>query len=139
MKRFFILASAAIVALASCAKTEVVYKDAPQEIAFKQVTNVMTKATETLTTDMGVFAWTSETTPQNYFGLAKKFAADGTIWKANPAQYYPLQTALDFACYAPYSGLLEWSYDNGTQTLVSPAIDDVKAIDVLYGERIYAD
>ena len=45
MKRFFILASAAIVALASCAKTEVVYKDAPEEIAFKQITGVMTKST----------------------------------------------------------------------------------------------
>lgn len=44
MKRFFILASAAIVALASCAKTEVVYKDAPEQIAFKQITGPMTKA-----------------------------------------------------------------------------------------------
>ena len=136
MKRFFILASAAIVALASCAKTEVVYKDAPQEIAFKQVTGAMTKATETLTTDMGVFAYTAD--GNYYFGPVLFYDVDD-VWKGSPAQYYPLQTDLDFACYAPYTGLLEWSYDNGTQTLVSPAIDDVKAIDVLYGERIYAD
>ena len=42
MKRLFILA-AATVALASCAKTQVVYNEEPQEIAFRQVENVMTK------------------------------------------------------------------------------------------------
>ena len=57
MKRFFILASAAIVALASCAKTEVVYNDAPEQIAFKQITDVMTKSTHTLSSGvLGVFA-----------------------------------------------------------------------------------
>lgn len=49
MKRLVILA-AAIVALASCAKTQVVYNEEPQEIAFKTVSGVMTKGPVTGTT-----------------------------------------------------------------------------------------
>ena len=136
MKRFFILASAAIVALASCAKTEVVYKDGPQEIAFKQVTNVMTKADpEALVGDMGVYAYTS-TDPTLYFGPVK-FIQNGTYWTGDPAQYYPLQTGLDFACYSPYDAA--WGYNNTTQTLTSPLFEDVKSVDILFGEKIYAD
>ena len=55
MRRFFILASAAIVALASCAKTQVVYNDAPEEIALKTVNMPMTKAA--YNQDLGVVAF----------------------------------------------------------------------------------
>ena len=66
MKRLFLLATAAIVALASCTKTQVVNTEAPEEIAFKQVTNVMTKVTGGLDNqDMSVFAYVSGTP---YFG-----------------------------------------------------------------------
>ena len=44
MKKIFILATAAIVAFASCMKTEVVSNSEPQEIAFRQFTGSMTKA-----------------------------------------------------------------------------------------------
>ena len=135
MKRFFILASAAIVALASCAKTEVVSNNEPQEIAFKQLAGPMTKA-EALKTDMGVFAYTAD--GSKYFGPVQFINKDG-VWKGNPSQYYPLQTALDFACYSPCDGFNNWSYDNTNQTLTSPVFADVKAVDVLYGEKIYAD
>ena len=60
MKRLFILASAAIVALASYTKTQVVYTEAPEEISFKQVTNVMTKAGALQTGVLGVFAHQGE-------------------------------------------------------------------------------
>ena len=143
MKRFFILASAAIVALASCAKTEVLNNDTPQEIAFKQVTGAMTKADEptALTTDMGVFAYTSE--GDAYFVDAssnaepKQFAKGTTYWEANPKQYYPMQTALDFACYSPYAA--GWTYNNGTQTMTSKAFtaDEIKVTDVLFGAEVY--
>ena len=62
MKRLFILA-AATVALASCAKTQVVYNEEPQEIAFRQVENVMTKGGAGTSlgnwsnASMGVFAY----------------------------------------------------------------------------------
>ena len=140
MKRFFILASAAIVALASCAKTEVVYKDAPQEIAFKQVTGAMTKATA-LTTDMGVFAYTSDGDPYFVDGSnaaePKQFEEGTTYWESDPKQYYPLQSALDFVCYAPYAAGWTYDYANKTMTSASFTADQIKVTDVLFGAEVY--
>ena len=147
MKRFFILASAAIVALASCTKTEVVYKDGPQEIAFKKISGVMTKGEgdpEPLSGTMGVFAYTSD--DKAYFvnnstkqAEPKEFTKGDTYWEADPKQYYPIQTALDFACYAPYNS--GWNYDHTNQTLTSVTYtaDEIKATDVLFGAEIYDD
>lgn len=132
MKRILIFASAAIVALASCAKTEVVYKDAPQEIAFKQITGAMTKTLVDLDANMGVFAYTVDT-PAEYFDNIL-FANDGSgIWKASPAMFYPIQGALDFAYYSPHAS--GWTF-NGSTTLKSPALADIKDTDVLYGKTI---
>ena len=131
MKRILFFATAAIVALASCAKTEVVYKDAPQEIAFKQIAGPMTKA-ESLTGDMGVFAWTV-TSPAEYFGNTQFTTGTGSIWKANPSKFYPIQGELDFAYYSPYA--VGWTF-NGSTTLTSPALSDIKETDVLYGKTI---
>lgn len=130
MKRILFFATAAIVALASCAKTEVVYKDAPQEIAFKQITGAMTKTTEALTSDMGVFAWTV-TSPELYFGNTQ-FTETDDIWKADPSKFYPIQGELDFAYYSPYAE--NWTF-NGSTTLTSPDLD-IKDTDVLYGKTI---
>lgn len=132
MKRILIFASAAIVAFASCAKTEVVYKDAPQEIAFKQITGAMTKTLVDLDANMGVFAYTVDT-PAEYFDNIL-FAKDGSgIWKASPAMFYPIQGALDFAYYSPHAS--GWTF-NGSTTLKSPALADIKDTDVLYGKTI---
>lgn len=132
MKRFFILASAAIVALASCAKTEVVYKDASREIAFKQIAGPMTKAElDPLAGNMGVFAWTV-TSPAVYFGNTQ-FNETGGIWKATPSKFYPIQGELDFAYYSPYA--LNWTFD-GSTTLTSPALANITTTDVLYGKTI---
>lgn len=103
MKRLFILASAAIVALASCTKTEVVYNEAPQEIGFKAVTGVMTKAVQTATTftqDMGVIAYQSGTSSV-YFANAD-FNKATTTWECDDAKYWPIDSALDFFVYSPY-------------------------------------
>ena len=143
MKRLFILASAATLMLASCAKTTVVYNEAPEEISFKQVTNVMTKAgSSELTTDMGVFAVLSEGGDEYFSNI--QFTASGVegskIWKGNPAQYYPLQEALDFAFYAPYSSSPNnWTYTHSGQVLKSCAYTDVKTTDILFGSEILAD
>jgi hypothetical protein len=98
MKKFFILASAAIVALASCAKTEVVYKDAPEEIAFKTVNMPMTKAA--YTQDLGVAAFYLDSKAV-YFDVTK-FSLHNGVWTGN--QYWPLADALTFAVYGPFDG-----------------------------------
>lgn len=123
MKRFFILASAAIVALASCAKTEVVYKDAPEEIAFKQITNVMTKAEPVaLTGDMGVFAYKAG---ENVVYLPNtQFTLAGEVW-GNAGAKWPYEGNLDFIVYAPFN-------DDAETTTTVLTLPEVTAADALY-------
>lgn len=108
MKRLFILA-AATVALASCAKTQVVYNEEPQEIAFKTVSGVMTKAPVTGTDfdqAMTVYAWKNEDGYNKYFGPIV-FSENGTsgIWKGATSQYYPSTGSLNFVAYTDYTNI----------------------------------
>ena len=145
MKRFFILASAAIVALASCAKTEVVYKDAPEEIAFKQITNVMTKAVDewdTASDVMGLYAYEAGTTTGHLENA--QFKKDGSSfvgWDGDEHKpyYWPLGKNLDFVVYAPFSSTAA-GYDPSTKVLTY-TVDNTGAdqIDVLYGAEMLDD
>ena len=87
MKKFFFCAAAAIVALASCSKTQVVYNDAPQEIGFKAVTGVMTKTT-TFADDRALGVFANLTGDDNadgdvYFGNTSFAKGDGDTWTAS--------------------------------------------------------
>ena len=125
MKRFFILASAAIVALASCVKSEVVYKDGPQQIAFKQITGAMTKATDLATTiSLGVIAHDGETKAP-YFGNLP-FTNTSGYW-TNQAAYWPYEGTLTFTVYAPAVAAEKASIADNVLT-----IQGVEAADALY-------
>lgn len=131
MKRFFILASAAIVALASCAKTEVVYTEAPAEIGFKQITDVMTKAVPDgtqLPATMGVYAYKGS---EAYFTNIS-YSDNGAYWGAtneNEKAYWPLDNSnLTFTVYAPHNANAQFA----TNVLTIP--DVTNATDVLYGK-----
>ena len=108
--------------LASCAKTTVVYNEAPEEISFKKVTNVMTKVETTLgdwkKSDMGVYAVKTGDQTNVYLNNAQ-FAKHGVndYWSGGdgttPKQYYwPFQGSLDFYVYAPYSANLAFDSSN---------------------------
>lgn len=129
MKRLLILATAAIVALASCSKTQVVYTDAPEEIAFKQVTNVMTKVTAGLANqDMSVFAYVGGT---SYFGNTEFAYNDGKgAYVASAAKYWPASGDVDFIVWAPYDA--DVTSASATQ-LAGISKDTDEQIDVLYG------
>ena len=125
MKRFFILATAAIVALASCAKTEVVYNDAPEQIAFKQITNVMTKAD--LSGSMGVYAYYNGA---SYFGKTEFAQQTGeTYWTAADPKYWPVSGDVGFVMYAPFNATVE-STSIGNLTFTKSVGDND---DLLYG------
>ena len=138
MKRFFILASAAIVALASCAKTEVVYKDAPQEIAFKQITNVLTKAGlgDNEDVKIGVYADYQDLTNAtvSYFNNVP-FDKDGSSWSATPKKYYPVSGELDFVGYAPYAQSDVASYASNKLKLTLTD-NNTNQYDLLYSAKI---
>ena len=129
MKRLFILASAAIVALAACTKTGVVYNEAPQEIGLKAVTGMMTKTTDFGTQDLGVFA--DVTDGDVYFGNTL-FSKSGDTWTAD--KYWPIQNTLDFTVYAPHVG--EATYSDNVLTI--PVADNSTVqTDWLYGASRY--
>ena len=133
MKRFFILATAAIVALASCAKTEVVYKDAPEEISFKQVTNVMTKAAHTLNSgNLGVFA--HQGTSEYFMNIL--FGWDGSSFTA--AKYWPYDDGadggkLDFTVYYPHVAGADYNHLTYKLTIPGVTADD----EHYYGKQRY--
>lgn len=136
MKKFFFCAAAAIVALASCSKTQVVYNDAPEEIGFKAVTGAITKAEQsgTLSGDMGVFAFVNGANDQVYFENIKFTGT--TVWTGG--QYWPLQSSLNFVVYAPY-GTASYTTKKLTVTGVdnSSATEIDDQTDYLYGAEYY--
>ena len=139
MKRLFILASAAIVALAACTKTEVVYTEAPAEIGFKAFTGAMTKAFvewDAATSQMGVFAVQDGTT--NYLDnkAFKKHATEAYFVGAAQAYYWPLGESLDFVVYAPHTAGV--TFTPGTKTLTW-AVDNsgTDQTDVLFGGKMH--
>lgn len=134
MKRLFILA-AATVALASCAKTQVVYNEEPQEIAFKTVSGVMTKANAEWNAEsskMGVFAVLEG---ENYIDNKAFVKEDGEDYFVGDGKeyYWPFGKTLDFVAYAPHAA--DVTYDPSTKILTMD-IDNSNVgnqTDVLYG------
>ena len=135
MKRFFICAAAAIVALASCSKTEVVNTSAPEEIGFKAVTGAITKAEQsrTLIGDMGVYAFINETGAEYFTNI--KFTGTDT-WTGG--QYWPLQNRLDFVIYAPYDADASYSDKKLSVEASNAGVANIgDQIDYLYGAEYY--
>ena len=136
MKRFFICAAAAIVALASCSKTEVVNTSAPEEIGFKAVTGAITKAeqTRTLSGDMGVYAFINGTADTEYFTNIKFTGTD--TWTGG--QYWPLQSSLNFVIYAPHDADAIYSTKKLTVEASNSGIAVIdQQTDYLYGAEYY--
>ena len=137
MKRILICAAAAIVALASCSKTQVVYNDAPEEIGFKAVTGAMTKAAlgESSNTTMEVAAYLSDGT--TYFPETV-FEEDGSTnqWYGQTARYWPTEesTEVNFIAYSP-AGDADF-----TSSSIIIRIPDNKTnqVDWLYSDKIYS-
>lgn len=134
MKRLFILA-AAVFTLASCAKTQVVYNEELQEIAFKTVSGVMTKALSLPTTEnLGVFAelYDGGVEGEMYFGNSL-FTYNSDSWKGN--KYWPISNGLIFTVYSPYiddDEKASWDAEDNTLTL---ELDEntTTQTDLLYG------
>ena len=138
MKRIFICAAAAIVALASCSKTQVVNTSAPEEIGFKAVTGAVTKVagqqSGTLTGDMGVYAFINGTADTEYFTNIKFTGTD--TWTGG--QYWPLQSSLNFVIYAPHDANASYSNKELTVEASNADVDVItEQTDYLYGAEYY--
>lgn len=143
MKKFFFCAAAAIVALASCSKTQVVYNNAPEEIGFKAVTGAITKTEQkdaTLDGTMGVFAFVTGGTTA-YFENISFSNKSGDVWTGTTeSMYWPVTSGLDFAVYAPWESAEGAEFE--TNTLTVKADNSAKTTidaqeDYLYGAAYY--
>ena len=138
MKKFFFCAAAAILALASCSKTQVVYNDAPQEIGFKAVTGVMTKdvqATGDFDQNIGVLAYNTADLSV-YFANAAFEKTDVTVdqvttttWNGQN-KYWPIDSKLDFVVYSPYQARNVAVTNVAADQSVVPAVEAAKTLEV---------
>ena len=136
MKRIFICAAAAIVALASCSKTQVVYNDAPEEIGFKAVAGAVTKAEQsgTLSGDMGVYAFVNGEGDVYFENI--QFTETDNVWTGG--QYWPLQSNLDFVVYSPHDNTASYATNKLTVSVSNPGTDDIsEQTDYLYGAEYF--
>lgn len=138
MKKFFFCAAAAIVALASCSKTQVVYNDAPEEIGFKAVSGVMTKDPiegTTLPTGAMMMVYASKSAEEAgtytpYFSK-QTFEWKSTYWGGTTAQYWPESGYLKFIAYYP-STIGTGVTGDATQNIVISGVDAADQTDILY-------
>ena len=147
MKKYFIIAAAAIVALAACSKSEIDQSSMKARVInFNTVANKATKAetfygplsgtTYTYTAnDFGVFAWylasgdwntsAANSSAKDYMGTGSplgtpvkvSFNDTKDIWVPSSTYYWPLQGKLTFIAYAPYSAATATFSNAGVLTL----------------------
>ena len=135
MKKYFIIAAAAIVALAACTKTEAdktAYEQSRQ-INFSTVTGMTTKApisgTTYKTTDpqFGMFCyalvdgknWTANSADGQLYMNDETISYNSTdkIWETASAYYWPLSGSLTFIGYSPKAAAGTVAYNKSTKAL----------------------
>ena len=154
-----VFAMVAMVALASCTKTELVDNSAPTPISFKAVTGKMTKAEQTSNNflqDLGVIAYVHNTSDL-YFDNAKfikkseTVTNDGggssTVTYWDGGKYWPFESSLNFVVYSPYNQATTYNYANSTLSVsnvnITPdlgndqLLDMEEQIDYLYGSEYF--
>ena len=109
MKKYFIIAIAACVALAACTKNEVKPVVADQEITFETaVYKASSKALISTTTypntaTFGTVAYKESTGKAKYFGPEEvSYNSTQHYWSTATAYYWPVNDALTFMSYSPY-------------------------------------
>ena len=109
MKKYFIIAIAACVALAACTKNEVKPVGMDQEITFETaVYKASSKAlistpTYPTTASFGTVAYRESSGTPKYFGPEEvKYNSTQYYWSTATAYYWPVNDKLTFMSYSPY-------------------------------------
>lgn len=143
MKKYFIIAASALVAMCACTKNEVNTIDAPdQEISF-QVANYLsqTKADAVAFTgdSFGVYAFydsdaTNATEQGQTFMANEKVVPSHPGWQVEGQTYYwPKSGNIDFFAYAPYATSGAWvTYTNSNHKLAGSFTSTTGEEDYLY-------
>ncbi len=132
MKKILLFTAATMAALVSCSKTQVQDLNEPQEISFRAITSVQTKAEHPAATldqsvAMGVAAYF--TGGEEYFAQTKFVHKRENAWGGETVQFWPQTGTLDFYMYAPFDQNIKVSKDKVT----SEANLVESTTDLLYG------
>ena len=103
MKKYIILAAAAVMALAACTKTEIA-PESQREISFQVASRLQTKATGVLYNNgaFGTYAWFNAT---DEFMVNEQVDKLGSVWKTvDNTFYWPKTGSIDFISYSPFAG-----------------------------------
>lgn len=103
MKKFFVIAVAAVAAMASCSKTDLIETANDQNaINFNAFFHKATKANLTTGDNIAAFEVTAMLNDATYFS-AISVSKSGTpaAWTYSPVQYWPASGTLDFFAWAP--------------------------------------
>ena len=109
MKKIFLFAAAAMVSLSSCVQTDEVYTGKLEEMGFKAgVTRGIIESNADMTYPISVTAiWDNPSDASSnyvsYFENAEfVYDASTTLWKGNPAKYWPTSGDMHFFALCPY-------------------------------------
>lgn len=128
MKKLFIIAAAAVVAMASCTKTEMVNSTKDGAIDFSVFMHKATKANLTTSANITAFEVTAMYNSATYFD-AVAVSKSGSAWTYDPIQYWPATGQVDFFAWAPTAtgtGITKSAYND---FVVAPAQDAASQYD----------
>ena len=137
MKKYIIIAAAALVAMAGCSKIQNAPEAAQREISFEVANNLNTKATGVLYDNgaFGTYAWFNNA---DDFMVNEEVDKVGSVWKTvNNTYYWPKTGSISFISYSPFSGTNNSANSNPAITKNSITYTDVTVgtTDLMYANR----
>ena len=135
MKKYIILAAAAVMAIAACTKVEEVGQS-QKEISFQVANGIQTKATGSVYNNgaFGTYAWFNNT---DDFMVNEQVDLAGGVWKTvDHTFYWPKTGSLSFISYSPFNGT---SNSAGTIPAVAKDAITYTGITVADVDYMYAD
>ena len=124
MKKFFVIAVAAVAAMASCSKTDLIETANDQNaINFNAFFHKATKANLTTSDNIAAFEVTAMLNSATYFEAVAVSKNSESKWTYSPVQYWPATGTVDFFAWAPTAtgtGITKSAYND---FVVAPAQD----------------
>lgn len=136
MKKYFIIAAAALVAMTGCSKIETA-PEVQREISFEVANNVRTKATGSVYENgaFGTYAWFNNT---DVFMVNEQVDKSGGVWRTVDNTYYwPKTGSISFISYSPFNGTSNTESTVPVITKNSITYTDVTvgSTDLMYADR----
>ena len=137
MKKFIILATAAVAAMAACSKVDET-TTSQKEINFEVANSLQTKATGTKYENgaFGTYAWFNG---NNDYMVNETVDFVGGVWKTSVHTFYwPKTGSIDFISYSPFNGTVDAADSNPAVTKTTITYTGITAgtTDLMYADKV---